>query len=59
MLQSASNTGMFASDTDRFNERKEDYGLKQKMIASAIKENKIKKLASWNEKIDKNIKLGR
>ena len=59
MIQPASNTGLFASDNDRFNERKEDYALKQKMIANSIKENKIKKLALWNEKNEKNIQLGR
>lgn len=29
------------------------------MIANSIKENKIKKLALWNEKNEKNIQLGR
>jgi hypothetical protein len=43
---------MYISEGDRFGQRKEEFGMKQKQETLMKAENRVKKIAEWNKVMD-------
>lgn len=59
LLQAPPQAGTHASEGERFGERKEEYGMKQKQISQGVMECKRQRIASWNNKLQERVERKR
>ena len=50
---------MHITEGERFSQRKEDYGSKQKQISRAIAETRCKRITDWNLKLNEKMEVVR